>query len=160
MLGFYAGTLARVRGRGVNEKCILENPTNKPKPAYFAYQNLCALIDKSYEPMDVESHTDVTDSGIFYGIGVWEDAFPSVPLVACFQKKDGRFLLAHWLPWHGQEYLPELAKINLVVKKINRFYLKHLIQFCLRIYKEEMFKIIFNYLLLYYLYKNNICIFK
>jgi hypothetical protein len=118
VLGFYAGGLARVRGRGVNEKCILENPSGTPKPAYYAYQNLCALIDKSYVPIDIQSETKVTDPGIFYGIGPWEDAFPSVPLVACFQKGDGTSLLVHWLPWHGQEYLPKLARIDLVVKDV------------------------------------------
>ena len=111
-LGYYAG-FARVRGVGVNEKCLLHNPTGEPKPGYYAYQNLCAVIDNRYERVEIKTETEVTDPGIFYGIGPFEDAFPSVPLTGAFKTTNGQYLIAYWLPWHGQEHLPELAFINL-----------------------------------------------
>jgi hypothetical protein len=104
---------SRVRTKGVNEKCILSNPDLEPKPAYYAYQNLCAAMDASYKVHKVSYDVEVKDAGIFYGIGEEDDAFPSVPLVASFQDEAGNALIAYWLPWNAQEYLPELAQISL-----------------------------------------------
>ena len=109
---------SRVHSKGVNQKCILFREDNQPKPAFFAYQNLCAIIDKSYRIVKKQTNVEVLDPGIFYGIGPYEDAFPSVPLVATFQRGNGSYLLAHWLPWHGQEYLPKLARIDLTVQNV------------------------------------------
>jgi len=107
---------ARARRVGVNEKSLLDNPTDTPKPGYFAYQNLCAIVDKTYAPVDRHAHFDVLDPGIFHGIGPADDAFPSVPIVATFARANGPSLLAYWLPWHGQEYLPRLARGRLTVE--------------------------------------------
>jgi hypothetical protein len=109
VLGFPARGGARVKSVGVNEKCVLENPTLNPKPAYFAYQNLCAVFDGRYKRTDIESKVTIDDQGIFYGIGEDDDAFPSIPLVSSFKSKDGNYLLAYWLPWHAQELIREGA---------------------------------------------------
>ncbi len=61
----------------------------------------------------------MVDQGIFYGIGEEDDAFPSVPLVTTFSDKDGNDLVAWWLPWNMQEYLPKLAKVTISLEGIN-----------------------------------------
>jgi hypothetical protein len=94
---------------------LLHNPTGEPKPAYYAYQNLCAVLDNRYMRIEANIETEVTDHGIFYGIGSFEDAFPSIPITGVFKTEENDYLIAYWLPWHGQEYLPELASINLSV---------------------------------------------
>ncbi len=103
---------SRVRTVGVNEKTLLNNPDMVPKPAYYAYQNLAALIDGRYKRAEIPTRIDVKDPEPFYGIGV-DDAFPSVPLAASYKTDDGKYILAHWLPWHGQEYLPRYATVDL-----------------------------------------------
>lgn len=118
LLGFPERGGSRVRTKGVNEKCLLSNPDLKPKPGYYAYQNLCAAMDASYKVYPVDHTLQVQDEGVFYGISE-DDAFPSVPLLASFQNEQGSHLIAYWLPWNAQEYLPELAKISLVVENTN-----------------------------------------
>ncbi|MCK5277437.1 MAG: hypothetical protein KAK04_02850, partial [Cyclobacteriaceae bacterium] len=49
------------------------------------------------------------------GIGSFEDAFPSVPISGAFKTKENNHLVVYWLPWHGQEYLPKLAFVDLAV---------------------------------------------
>ena len=56
---------------------------------------------------------EVVDQGIFYGIGPEDDAFPSIPLLASFEDEGGNTLIAWWLPWNMQEYLPTLARIDI-----------------------------------------------
>jgi hypothetical protein len=104
---------SRVHFDGVNEKCILFRETYKPKPAFYAYQNLCALWTKNYIAHPVDYQVHVVDQGVFYGIGEYEDAFPSVPLVATYADEAGNNLLAWWLPWNMQENLAELAKVSI-----------------------------------------------
>jgi polysaccharide biosynthesis protein PslG len=113
ILGYPERDGARVRTWGVNEKCILSNPDMQPKPAYFAYQNLCAVVDKRYKPREIDFDIEITNQGMFYGIGEEDDAFPSVPLVTSFESENGNQLLAYWLPWHPQEYTPEPATVNI-----------------------------------------------
>jgi hypothetical protein len=113
ILGFPERGGSRVRTWGVNEKCLLSNPDLVPKPAYFTYQNLCAVMDDQYTVQKVEHTIEVLDPGMFYGIGPEDDAFPSVPLVAGFVTGDGHHLIAYWLPWHPQEYTPDPASIDL-----------------------------------------------
>jgi hypothetical protein len=118
LLGFPAeATGRRVRGKGVNEKCLLSNPDLTPKPAFFAYRNLTALIDGRYTPVDFASKPVVTvrDQGQFSGIGDADDAYPSVPLVAGYRTASGASLVAYWLPWQPQEYTPKPAHITLRV---------------------------------------------
>ncbi len=116
LLGFPERGGSRVRTWGVNEKCLLSNPDLVPKPAYFSYQNLCAVLDDRYIIREVDHALTVLDPGMFYGIGPEDDAFPSVPLVAGFVSADGDHLIAYWLPWHPQEYTPDPATINLELK--------------------------------------------
>ena len=116
ILGFPERGGSRVRSRGVNEKCLLTNPDLVPKPAYFAYQNLCSVMDERYKINDVDHTIQVLDQGMFSGIGPEDDAFPSVPLVAGFVTAEKHHLIAYWLPWQPQEYTPDPAIINLELK--------------------------------------------
>jgi hypothetical protein len=104
---------ARARRVGINEKSLLDAPSDTPKPAYYAYQHLCAILDRRYAPVTRAARVEVIDPGVFAGIGPPDDAFPSVPIVASFRKGEGAYHLAYWLPWHGQEYLPRLARVRL-----------------------------------------------
>ena len=61
-----------------------------------------------------EYRIQVTDPGHFYGIGEYEDAFPSVPLLASY-KSSNAALLALWLPWIPQETIGEFASVALDV---------------------------------------------
>jgi hypothetical protein len=45
-------------------------------------------------------------------------AFPSIPLVTLYKDENGNNLVAWWLPWNAQEYLPRLAKINLRIEGV------------------------------------------
>jgi hypothetical protein len=109
---------SRVRSKGVNEKCLLTNLEFNEKPGFYAYQNLCAIWQPEYNPHVIKYKVDVLDQGIFYGIGEEDDAFPSVPLVASFSDKSGINLIAWWLPWNAQEYLPKLAKVKISLEGI------------------------------------------
>lgn len=116
LLGYPAEpTGRRVRGVGVNEKCLLANPSLEPKPAFFAYQNLCAVFDGRYQRIDFDGRAAlrVTAPGQFSGIGEHDDAYPSVPLVAAFRAASGAAFVAYWLPWQPQEYTPRPARIML-----------------------------------------------
>jgi polysaccharide biosynthesis protein PslG len=115
VLGFPARGGSRVKSVGINEKCVLENATLEPKPAYFAYQNLCAVFDGRYSRTTLTSKVSIDDPGIFYGIGESDDAFPSKPLVSTFKTRNDHYLVAYWLPWHAQEIIRE-ATITLKVQ--------------------------------------------
>ena len=114
VLGFPERDGSRVKSIGVNEKCLLSNPDLRPKPAYFAYQNLCSVIDGNYRAVKLATGIEIRDAGMFYGIGKEDDAFPSIPLCATFERKDGELLIAYWLPWHPQEITTD-ATIDLWV---------------------------------------------
>ncbi|TNF41318.1 MAG: hypothetical protein EP310_07495 [Bacteroidetes bacterium] len=118
ILGFPERGGSRVRTWGVNEKCLLTNPDFERKPGFYAYQNLCAVWNPGYKPNPVEYSIEIVDEGIFYGISE-DDAFPSVPLVTTFTDDEGNNLVAWWLPWNMQEYLPKLAKVNISLSEIN-----------------------------------------
>jgi hypothetical protein len=110
----------RVRGTGVNEKCLLASPDLSPKPGYYAYRNLCALIDNRYRPIDLDRRQRifVRDAGMFSGVGMHDDAYPSVPLLAAYRTKQDHPLLAYWLPWQPQEFTPRPARIDLRVEDV------------------------------------------
>jgi hypothetical protein len=116
VLGFPERDGSRVRTVGVNEKCLLTNPELEPKPAYFAYQNLCSVMDARYKRVELKHEVKVLDQGQFYGVGDEDDAFPSVPLVATFKTSDNECLVAYWLPWHPQEHVIDPATVSLSVK--------------------------------------------
>ncbi len=105
VLGFPERGGSRVKVVGVNEKCLLENPGLAAKPAFFTYQNLCAVMDSRYKPYAMKSTIAITAVGTFYGIGSEDDAFPSIPLVASYRSDKGKALIAYWLPWHPQELI-------------------------------------------------------
>lgn len=109
---------SRVKTKGVNEKCLLTNPELNEKPAFFAYQNLCAIWEPTYRPNVINYKVEILDQGIFYGIGDEDDSFPSVPLMASFSDKSGNNLIAWWLPWNAQEYLPKLATVKISLEGI------------------------------------------
>jgi hypothetical protein len=114
ILGFPERNGSRVKVVGVNEKCLLENPSLKPKPGYFAYQNLCSVMDSRYIPYEIKNKISIIDAGIFYGIGLEDDAFPSIPLVASYKTNKGNLFIAYWLPWHPQEII-NTARIDLTL---------------------------------------------
>jgi hypothetical protein len=105
---------SRVHAKGINQKCLLHAHEGTPKPAYYAYQNLCAVMDARYRRIDPEFRFRVRTSGSFHGIGEHEDAFPSVPLLASYRSNEAAFL-AWWLPWFPQETIAEFATISLHV---------------------------------------------
>jgi hypothetical protein len=105
---------SRMHAGGINEKCILFAADRNPKPAYFAYQNLCAVMDGRYGKKEPQYRFEVSHAGSFYGIGEHEDAFPSVPLLAGYKSSDAE-LLAFWLPWFPQETISEYATVSLEV---------------------------------------------
>ena len=105
---------SRMHAKGVNEKCVLFTADRSPKPAYYAYQNLCAVMDSRYRKVDPDYRFEVTNPGSFAGIGEYEDAFPSVPLLASY-KSSNAALLALWLPWIPQETIGEFASVALDV---------------------------------------------
>ena len=107
VLGFPAKGGSRVKSVGVNEKCILQNPTLTPKPAFDAYRNLCSVFDSRYKVKKMSIKIEVLDQGNFYGIGSEDDAFPSIPLSASFRSATGSNFIAYWLPWHPQELIKE-----------------------------------------------------
>jgi Glycosyl hydrolases family 39 len=118
LLGFAAPDGGgRVKSKGVNEKGLLAYSTLDPKPAFYAYRNLTALIDGRYHPVDFDGRAAVrvTNAGQFAGIGPHDDAYPSIPLVAAYRTAQGDALLAYWLPWQPQEYTPRPARIELLV---------------------------------------------
>jgi hypothetical protein len=118
ILGFPAEpTGRRVRGVGVNEKCLLANPDLTPKPAYYAYQNLITAFGSGYAALPVAARPAITvvEDGQFQGISL-DDAYPSVPLTAAYRRADGATLIAWWLPWQPQEYTPRPARAALRVK--------------------------------------------
>lgn len=106
---------SRVHANGVNQKCLLYAHEGSPKPAYFAYQNLCAAMDSSYKRIEPDYRFQVVTTGQFQGIGEHEDVFPSVPLLASFQSGDAAFL-AYWLPWLPQESVSDFATVSLDVQ--------------------------------------------
>lgn len=108
---------ARVRTKGVNEKCLLSNPDFKRKPGFYAYQTLCAIWSPTYQPNPAGYEIKVVDEGIFYGISE-DDAFPSVTLVATFTDDEGNNLVAWWLPWNMQEFLPKFASVNINLENL------------------------------------------
>lgn len=113
ILGFPAEpTGRRVRGVGVNEKCLLANPDLTPKPGFHAYRNLISAFGAGYAALPVEARPSVTvlAEGQFQGIAV-DDAYPSVPLTAVYRRADGATLAAWWLPWQPQEYTPRPARV-------------------------------------------------
>ena len=110
---------SRIKTVGVNEKCLLTNPEFDKKPAFFAYQNLCAIWQPGYKTNPVKYHYEILDQGVFYGIGPEDDGFPSIPLVATFTDESGNNLVAWWLPWNAQENLAKLAKIKIELESIS-----------------------------------------
>ncbi|MCF8389493.1 MAG: hypothetical protein K9H12_02295, partial [Bacteroidales bacterium] len=119
ILGYPERKGSRIKTVGVNEKCILSNPDFEPKPAYYSYQNLCSLIDKSYIPLKNSHELTIIDPGVFYGIGEYDDGFPSQTLVAHFVNQYNESLVAYWLPWHPQEDIMKEGRMNLLLKNTN-----------------------------------------
>jgi hypothetical protein len=118
ILGFPAEpTGRRVRGVGVNEKCLLANPDLTPKPGFHAYQNLIAAFGAGYTPLALGDRPAITvvTEGQFRGL-LHDDAYPSVPLTAAYRRAGGELLVAWWLPWQPQEYTPRPATASLRVR--------------------------------------------
>jgi len=110
---------SRTKTVGVNEKCLLTNPGQDKKPGFFAYQNLCAIWQPGYRPYPVKYKVDILNEGIFYGIGPEDDTFPSIPLVVSFRDENGKDMVAWWLPWNAQEYVPIPATVKLTLEGVH-----------------------------------------
>ncbi len=65
-------------GPGYNTKGLVQHTTWQTKPAYYALQNLTAVIDSSWKLSNEKATAEVVDPGIFYGIGPHEERFPCV----------------------------------------------------------------------------------
>ena len=118
VLGYPERGGSRLHSAGVNQKCILFRETQEPKPAFYAYQNLIAAMDNRYKVNKVHYDVEVIEQGDFYGIGEYEDAFPSVPLMTNYKTEDGKHFLTYWLPWKPQEYILHPARVNVMVYDI------------------------------------------
>jgi hypothetical protein len=119
ILGYPERGGSRVHSGGENQKCLLFGENQQPKPAYYAYQNLCSAMDDSYKVFQTKYEFQVIHQGHFYGIGEYEDAFPSVPLLASYKTADGKAFVAYWLPWKPQENVLELAIVNVSIDNIS-----------------------------------------
>jgi len=106
---------SRLYSNGVNQKCILFREDNSPKPGFHAYQNLTASMDNRYKPFRTKYEFQIHDQGVFYGLGVQEDAYPSVPLVASYKTNQDQYWVAYWLPWNAQEHIEDFATVSLKV---------------------------------------------
>jgi hypothetical protein len=71
-------------------------------------------MDSRFRKEPVDYRFEVANPGSFQGIGEYEDAFPSVPLLATYKSSDAA-LLALWLPWIPQETISEFASVSLDV---------------------------------------------
>ncbi len=109
---------SRVRIKGINEKCLLTNPEYNKKPAFFAYQNLCAIWKPDYKKYKTNYTFDITNEGDFYGISE-DDAFPSLPLLASFADSEGNHLAAYWIPWNMQENIINTATVNITLQNLS-----------------------------------------
>jgi hypothetical protein len=118
IFGFPERDGRRVHSGGGNQKCLISGETQQPKPGYFAYQNLCSAMDDSYKVFQTKYEFQVINQGHFYGIGEYEDAFPSVPLLASYKTTDGKAFVAYWLPWTAQENVLELAAVSLKIENL------------------------------------------
>jgi hypothetical protein len=86
---------ARARRVGVNEKSLLDSASNEPKPAYYAYRTLCAVLHKTYTPFARETQWKS-----------WTQASSTAlvpPMTPCrrphrrlFARPTGTPLLAYW----------------------------------------------------------------
>ncbi len=111
----FRGTLAAgdpTTREGYNTKGLIQHTTWAPKPAFYTLQNLVAAIDGSCKPVQENVEIEITDPGIFYGIGPHEDRFPCVPWHAAM-RRNGSPLCAYWLPWRPQEIIkPATVRIT------------------------------------------------
>jgi hypothetical protein len=71
-------------------------------------------LDSRFRKEEADYRFEVANPGSFQGIGEYEDAFPSVPLLATYKSSDAA-LLAFWLPWIPQETISEFASVALEV---------------------------------------------
>lgn len=97
---------------GYNTKGLVQHTTWEAKPAYYALQNLTAMIDASWKRAEHKADFDVVDPGIFYGIGPHEDRFPCLPWQLGLRRGDTP-MLAYWLPWRPQEIVrPATVRVS------------------------------------------------
>jgi hypothetical protein len=93
------------KANGVNTKGLIARDGWKPKPAYFACQNIASLIDGRYRPADMPVTYKVLDPGVFSGLGNGDNRYPMAPVFARLTSAGGKPLIAYWLPWRPQEVI-------------------------------------------------------
>ena len=89
---------------GYNTKGLVQHTTWQTKPAYYALQNLTAVIDGSWKLAADKATIEVVDPGIFYGIGTHEDRFPCA-VWQITMRRESVPMLVYWLPWRPQEMI-------------------------------------------------------
>jgi len=98
---------------GYNTKGLVQHTTWQTKPAYYALQNLTAVIDGSWKLAADKATIEIVEPGIFYGIGKHEDRFPCVPWQVTL-RQEGAPMLVYWLPWRPQEIIkPARVRVEL-----------------------------------------------
>ncbi len=93
------------KANGVNTKGLIARDGWKPKPAYFACQNIASLIDGRYRPAEMSVTYTVVDPGVFSGLGNGDNRYPMAPVSARLATAEGKPLVAYWLPWRPQEVI-------------------------------------------------------
>jgi len=96
----------------LNKKCLLSNP-DLAKARFLRYQNLTALIDARYAPVDfpTKPSSPCATKGSSRHRRRY-DAYPSIPLVASYHTAGGASLVAYWLPCNAGIYA-ETRRITL-----------------------------------------------
>lgn len=114
---FYTGCSSR--GEGFSAHAVIQHTTWQPKPSYYAYANLAAVIDGSWKKTRLTPALKITHPGCFFGIGPHEHRYPCEPCSLVLRREDA-LLLAYWLPWRAQELIkPARVQIRLPANGIS-----------------------------------------
>jgi len=89
---------------GFNTKGLVQHTTWAKKPAFYALQNLTALVDGDWTLSAEEAEIEVVSPGTLYGVGPHEDRFPCVPWQVVL-RRGSTSMLAVWVPWRPQEFV-------------------------------------------------------
>ncbi len=82
-----------------NAKGLLRMGTLQPKPAFYAFQNLAAVVNGELDSVKPDIDIDILKKGDFLGARA-NDIF-----TVALQNSDGMKMMAFWLPWRAQEHV-------------------------------------------------------
>jgi len=80
-----------------NAKGLLRLHSLQPKPAFYAFQNLAAVVHGELDPLESNLDVEILTTGDFLG------AHSEDLLTVALQNSDGMKMVAFWLPWRAQE---------------------------------------------------------